>query len=405
MNVLLLALALAAPPNSDANTFVVVSTADERAAAKLVRFTPDLTATINTRLGETTVKDVIGLRRASRVLPSFPTGPHLITANGERIAGELLGGGASLRFKPAILAGKEEEAWLVPLSAASAVWFTDLPADTPLESARYTWVVGVKNRDVIRTRNGDTERGILVGLGPKAASPTIQFRPETGEARAVAAKDLAAIVFNPILVKPRKPKGAYVRVVLTDGSRLDLTKPTIADGMLKGDALFGHAIELPLDAVVSLDVLQGKAVYLSDLKPSKVDASAFLGVAWPWTADRTVHGTPLRLTGPAGDSTYDKGLGTHPRTVLTYDLAGKYRRFEASVGFDPDAGGRGQAAIRVLVDGKPQTIPRIGTLTAGEATAFRVNVEGAKELVLEVGFGPTGSIQADVNWAEARLIE
>jgi hypothetical protein len=34
-----------------------------------------------------------------------------------------------------------------------------------------------------------------------------------------------------------------------------------------------------------------------------------------------------------------------------------------------------------------------------------VDVTGAKELVLEVDFGPTGSVEAAVNWGDARLIE
>ena len=37
--------------------------------------------------------------------------------------------------------------------------------------------------------------------------------------------------------------------------------------------------------------------------------------------------------------------------------------------------------------------------------AVRVDVSGANELTLEVDFGPTGGVQADVNWADARLIK
>ena len=292
------------------------------------------------------------------------------------------------------------------MSAASALWFTTMPADTPLGFQAGTH--GPKASGIAMCsalRNGDNLRGILVGLGPEGERPSLQFRPEVGEAGAVAAKELAAIVFNPILVKPRKTKGPYARIVLTDGSRLNLVNPAIATNVLKGETQFGQAVELPLDAVVAVDVFQGKATYLSDMKPKKAEQSGFLGVTWPWSADRSVRGTALRLSTNNGESTFDKGLGTHPRTVLTYDLGGKYRRFEASVGLDPDAGGRGQAIVRVLVDGKAQPIAKLDTITAGNAIAVRVNVEGAKELVLEVDFGPAGSVQADVNWADARLLE
>ncbi len=391
MLAVLLALATAADPTPGA--FEVVSPAADRPAGKLVRLTPDLTATV----GETTVKDVVSLRRAGRPLPPFPTGPHLVTAAGDRLAGALVGGdGSVLRFAPGGV--KAAEPWPVPLSAAAALWLTDTPADTPPDPARYPWADGNRNRDLLRSRNGDTARGILAGL---ADGPAFRFRPDGGEARTVAAKDVAAVAFNPTLVRVKKPKGPVVRAVLADGSRLVMATAAVADNVLSGEAVFGAKVSVPLDAVVALDVLGGKAAYLSDLKPAKAEQAGFLGPAWPWAADRSVRGAPLRL----GDSSFDKGLGTHPRTVLTYDLGGKYRRFEATVGLDPATGDRGRAAVRVRVDGKEVAVPGLAALAAGKPVAVRADVTGAKELALEVDFGPAGGVRADVNWADARLVE
>jgi hypothetical protein len=106
-----------------------------------------------------------------------------------------------------------------------------------------------------------------------------------------------------------------------------------------------------------------------------------------------------------GESTFDKGLGTHPKTVLTYDLAGKYSRFESHIGLDAATGKRGRADVRIKLGGKEVDLPDLKTLTAGQAVFVRVNVRGAKELTLIVDFGPTGDVQADVNWGEARLVE
>lgn len=396
-----LLLALATAP-ADA-PFVATNSGDARPAGKLVRLTPDLTATLVTADGEVSVKDVVSLRRVGRALPPFPTGPQLITAAGDRVAGELRGGNTkALDFRP----GSADEAWAVPLSAVAAVWLADTPADTPPEPANYPWARENKNRDLLRSRNGDTARGVLLGLGGDEGAPAVRFRPDGMDARDVPVKEVAAVVFNPVLAKVRKPTGPYVRVVLADGSRLALSSPAVAAGTLKGATLFGQKVELPLAAVVALDVFQGKATYLSDLKPKKVEEAGFLGVAWPWAADRTVHGASLRLAvGGGSESTFDKGLGTHPRTVLTYDLGGKYARFEALVGLDPEAGDRGRAVVRVRVDGKEHDIPKLKALAAGNTVAVSVPVAGAKELVLEVNFGPTGGVRAAVNWADARLIE
>ena len=117
-------------------------------------------------------------------------------------------------------------------------------------------------------------------------------------------------------------------------------------------------------------------------------------------------GRPVSERQPAAArlaQTFDKGLGTHPRTTLVYDLGGKYRRFEALVGLDPVTGRRGAVEVRVLVDGRDVLST---ALTAGtEPKAVAVDVAKAKELTLVVDYGPGGDVQDDVNWADARLIE
>lgn len=305
-------------------------------------------------------------------------------------------------FAPAGLAGRADGAWTVPLSAVAALWLADTPAGTPTAPAAYDWLGGAKNRDVIRFRNGDIARGTLLKLATDP-QPGFQFRPEKADTRAIPAGDVAAVAFNPALVVARKPKGPFARVVLANGSRVAMTNPAVADGTLTGETLFGQKVELPLAAVVALDVMGANAVYLPDLKPKKVEEGGFLGVAWPWAADRSVTGSPLRVGTALGDSAADKGLGTHPRTILTYDLGGKYRRFEAVIGIDPGCAVGGRAVVKILVDGKERPVPGLGN--RGPGVPVWIDVTGAKELVLVTDFGPAGGVGADVTWADARLIE
>ncbi len=399
---LLLLLAPDAAPVAK-SPFVVVSVAADRPTGRLVQLTSDFEVTIASRTGETKIRGVVSLRRESIALPAFPVGPQLILANGDRIAGNLLGGNRNaLRFAPAILGNRRE--WAVPLSSASAIWLTDTPADTPLDPARYPWAEEKRNRDVLRLRNGDTPNGVLVAVGSDDGMPTFQFRPDGGEVRDVSGNDVAAVVFNPVLTRFRPPKGPFARVVLIDGSRLSLINLTIAADTVRGETLFGSKAELPLGSVVAIDVMQGEATYLSDLKPKKVEQAGFLGGGWAWTANRTVADQALRLQTASGVSTFDKGLGTHARTTLTYDLGGKYQRFESHVGLDPDAGNRGQAIVRVRADGKELTLPGLGLLTANKLATLSADVKGVKELTLEVDFGPAGGVRAAVNWADARLV-
>jgi hypothetical protein len=404
MDALLLSLLLTAP--GDAPRFDVHSPLDEPPSGQLARLTRDFTATLKTTDGPKAVADVISLRRTDCVLPAFPTGPHLVTTAGDRIVGTLIAGDSqSLQFRPTGVGLKPGQAWKVPLSSAVVLWLTDTPANTPLDASRYEWLAELKNQDVLRFRNADTARGTIDGLVPDTDNPTFPFRPARGELRSVDASELTAVAFNPALARFRKPKGPYARIVLIDGSRLSLTGAVVADGVLNGVALFGESVQLPLTAVVAIETVAGKGVYLSDLKPTKVELSGFLGVSWRWSGDRTVRGGALRVTTPKGETTADRGLGTHPRTTLTYDLGGRYRRFEALVGLDPDAPAPAKVAVRVLVDGIEQKIPGLQTLTGGDAIPVRIDVRGAKELVLVTDFGPAGGVGGDVNWADARLVE
>ena len=280
------------------------------------------------------------------------------------------------------------------------MWLTAPPADTPADPAKYTWLAGTPPRDVLLYRNGDAVRGALGGFTPNG----VTFTPDGGAARDVARADLAAVGFNPRFARARKPKGPYAHLVLTDGTRLDVTELAVQKNALVAKAVCGPEVVVPLSKLVSLDVFQGPATYLSDLKPKKAETTGFLGDGWSWAADRTVRGHPLRLLTKDGETACDRGLGTHPKTVLTYDLGGKCTRFEALVGLDAATGKRGRADVRILLDGKEVALPDLKSLAAGVAVAVKVDVRGAKELTLVVDFGPTGDVQADVNWGDARLV-
>jgi hypothetical protein len=104
-------------------------------------------------------------------------------------------------------------------------------------------------------------------------------------------------------------------------------------------------------------------------------------------------------------STFDRGLGTHAKTTLEYDLAGAYLRFDALVGLDAATGRGGRVPVTILVDGADRTPAALKELTLETGPVpVGIDVAGAKSLTLVVGFGPAGDANADLNWCEARLI-
>lgn len=394
------ALVLAAPPPP---RFVADSTAATASTGRLVEL--DSAKVVLEDSAVTFATDtLVALRREGRALPPWPRDSQIVLANGDRFAGIVVGGDAqAIQFRPVLVPGEPQpETWTVPLSALAAIWLTSPPADSSPDPAKYPWREAARRGDAIRLRNGDVLLGVVDAIED---GPAVRLTGAKGQpARTVAFAQVAAVAFDPTLARVRKPKGAYYRIVTASGARLSAANITSTADTVSGTTLFGAKFQLPLPGVVAVDVLQGKAVYLSDLKPKAAVTEGYIGTGWPWAADRSVKGLPLRLPGAAGESWLDKGLGTHPRTKLTYDLSSKYRRFEAAIGLDAATGRRGSAVVRVLVDGKP-VVSGLALSGGAAPTTIRVPVAGAKELTLVVEFGPAGDVQADVNWADARLIE
>lgn len=383
MLVTLLALLIAQPPAG----FTIVTATD----AKTGPWQP---------LDKTSLVNLVSARRETP-LPAWPRTSGAILVNGDRIPGELLlGDDAAVILKSSL----NPKGLRVPMPAIRALWLTPVPAGTADFPDRYSWLDANRKTDVVLLRNGDTVVGDIEAFtaeGKLRIKKTADGATVTLEPSAVA-----AVAFNPSLGAIRKVKGPTARLVLRDGTRVSVANVTADATTLKGAALFGTALEVPVRDLVSLDVVGGRAANLADLKPKTESVEPYNELAWPWQANRTVKHRPIKLSNKLGVSTFDAGLGTHPKTALTYALDGKYRTFTALVGLDADTGKRGQAKVSILVDGKVQPIPELEKLSAATGPfALSLPVTKAKELTLVVDFDPNGDVQADVNWADAKLIE
>lgn len=398
---LLVAVAGFAP--AEPPRFVATRAADgEPVAGPLAKIGPAFTVTL-TGSPALAPDDLLTLARADQPRPSYPAGPQVVLANGDRFAGTVAGGsGTALTLKASTGNG---QAVTLPLTGVVAVWITAPPADLPPDVARYPWLEAGKKRDVLLLRNGDAIRGRLEAVAADGAG--LRFKPD-GEATAKPYElaTVAALVLDPTLARVKTPKGPFARVTTADGSRISFASLLADESVVTGTTVTGAKVSLPLAELIAVDIRQGKAVELADLKPATVKEEGFNGVAWPWVANRSVRGNPLRLATPRGVEVFDSGLGVHSRSVLTYPLGGKYKRFEAVVGLDAATGRKGAVDVRVLVDGKEAKLDGLTGLTAAVgAKAIRVDVTKAKELTLVVDFGPGGDVQDDVNWANARLVE
>ena len=104
---------------------------------------------------------------------------------------------------------------------------------------------------------------------------------------------------------------------MLNGARLSVRTSELVGDELRATALSGAVVRIPLQAVAAINVYHGRAIYLSDLKPKAYEHTPYLGVSWPVAVDHCVSGGDLRL----GGGTYDKGLGLHSRSRVTYTLS------------------------------------------------------------------------------------
>lgn len=109
-------------------------------------------------------------------------------------------------------------------------------------------------------------------------------------------------------------------------------------------------------------------------------------------------GGPLRI----GERTYDKGLGVHAPSEVTFDLDGTYDRFSADAGIDEEKADKGSVVFEVIGDGR--LLGRSAVLGPDDAAhAFDIDVTGVRQLTLRVTDGGDGNDSDHADWGDAYL--
>lgn len=343
------------------------------------------------------VNDWLSIQRMHRLRPSYPTQAHLQLTNGDHLVGQLVkGDGDALYWRPQIGDKVAEQTLRFPLSAVAIVW-----QKTLARSEQPSWVNRPRQRDVIQLKNGDTILGTINKIDPVDGwRITLEQREQT-----IPHANVVALGCNTDLARQRLPRGVYYRVVFTNGSRLSCLSVVSDQQQLKLTTLMKDVFTVPSAEMIAIDVAQSKAIPLHELKPTRYDYQSFDGELAQWSVNRTINGQPLQLRFPQGDSTYEHGLSIPAGSTLTYDLAGKYQRFMASVGIDISQGERGSATLTVLLDGQPVAFANKGLLTVKQGV-FNINldVRGVKEMKLIVARHEGGFVQAAINVVQPWLV-
>ncbi|MGD9723698.1 MAG: NPCBM/NEW2 domain-containing protein [Pirellulales bacterium] len=292
----------------------------------------------------------------------------------------------------------------VPLKLVSGILLQQpaLRAAADQLLARVLAPAGENDRVILDNR--DELAGSVLGL----QDGKLKLQADVGVVE-LAQDKLAAVIFNPALIDKPSLSGLRVLVGWRDGSRATALSLVTIGPMSQVKLPGGVTLTAPTESIVALQPLGGRAVYLSDLKPSGYRHIPFLELTWPLETDRSVTRSLLR----AGDHVYLKGLGMHSPARVSYDLDGEYRQFVALVAIDAGAGDaasgpRGSVVFRVFVDdgsGAWQERAKSAVIRGGEPPVPLVaDLRGARRISLLVDFADRGDECDHADWLNARLV-
>lgn len=255
------------------------------------------------------------------------------------------------------------------------------------------------NQDQVVIRRENAFNALQGTLGEGTATGQIEFTLEVGGERRTRALDLdrvQGLVFQrPAIAGGLTP---LCKVIDLKQNTLVAAKLELIQDKLKVFTVSGAAIELPRASIARLDFTNDKIVYLSDMKPAQQTYRSLTGRNDPPRLDANLDGKgPLQVKG----ETFSKGLALHAHTELTYNLDGKYKKFEAVLGMDDVVGGDGQPRVRIEGDGREL----FGGLVSRneDRRNLDLDVQGVRQLRVIVSSAKPFGFGAHVDLANAKL--
>jgi hypothetical protein len=267
--------------------------------------------------------------------------------------------------------------------------------------------------DQLLLDNGDTITGTLKGWRvadeAKDDLPATVLLAAKGRELKIAADTLVAITLNPALVRVPQARTDALELGFRDGSVLQVAKAARSQTTTRLTLVGGVDLELATETLPSeltwVRASSERVTYVSDLVPVGFKHIPLLELSWKPQSNRNALGGRLR----SGGQLWTKGLGMHSTSQVAYDLGGRYRRFQAELALDDQAGVRGSVTCRVLFQD-----PQGQWQRAFESPVVRgsdkllpisVDVSGVKRMALIVDFADRGDVLDHANWLNARLIQ
>lgn len=276
---------------------------------------------------------------------------------------------------------------MIPLEQVRAIAF-GVDKDRPDPT---TFALADAEDVVYRRGRGDADRvsGTCTQIGKDALAlasdvGNISFKPT----------DLLGIVLATADVEPF-PIGRAVDVDLSPSGLLRARIVSLSSGSVVLETHFKERIELEPSRIARLRMRSDRFQYLSDLQPSAVVETPFLGTGddflFPYRRDLSVSGKPLFV----GGVHYGKGLGMHSRSRLEWKLAEAYATFECGAGICDEVlgfGTEGSVVLRIFTDGEKAFESAVIRGGKPAIVVPPIPLAGKKTLAIEFDFADHGDV-------------
>ena len=251
-------------------------------------------------------------------------------------------------------------------------------------------------RDRVFVKGDDDQFSSITGLVESLSADNVAF-DVSGLKRTIPRSKVSGIVFAQPAPTTRKPR---YTVQFRDGSQLAGDRLSLAGG--KGTLGIAPQAEARFDLphVYEVFIRSTRLEYLSDWPALQEEQTPIVTPPFPAQRDKSVSGSWLKV----GLEKFDKGLGVHSRSRLTFALDGKWDVFATKIGLDEAADGKGDCIFQVLADGKSIFERRVSGQDSG-AHVVKLSVTGCRELTLIVEPGAGLDMADHANWCDARLIK
>jgi hypothetical protein len=188
-------------------------------------------------------------------------------------------------------------------------------------------------------------------------------------------------------------------IYFQDGSVLPGTSLTLAEGRASLSLNAENKVEFAWSSVARVAIRSSRMSFLSDLKPLSEEHQPI--VTWPLRAqrDRSVSGSALTI----GNQTFEKGLGVHARTELTFAAGKNWDKLVAKIGLDGAMGQKGDCVFIVEADG--QTIFSRRMKGPDPPYELKLPITGCEQVKLIVEAGEGLDLADHANWCEVRFIK